>query len=68
MTRHTCTIKEAASVLGVGVQTLYDHLSDVGIELGGSNDVIRVIRIGQRVLIPVAELERVLGGSIQAAS
>jgi hypothetical protein len=59
----TLSLKEAARVLGVGEQTLRDHMVDDGtaIELNGGRDRIRLVRIGRRCLVPKAELRRVLG-------
>lgn len=55
------TITEAAAELGVGVQTLRDHMLADGsaIELG--TDRLRLVRVGRRVLVPRVEIDRLLG-------
>ncbi len=52
-TASTLTIPEAAKRLGVGRNTLYDAVK--------RNEVPH-IRIGRRVLVPLAALERFLSG------
>ncbi len=64
----TCTLDEAAKVLGVGVSTLYNHLTREGVTNNEGRDTLRVIRVGQRVLVPIVELERVVGGRVEVAS
>ena len=59
MERRTLTIEETAEVLGVGRSTLYDRLHGEEIRLGSRT--LKVIRIGARVVVPVAQLEDVLG-------
>lgn len=58
--RRTYSITQAAQILGYGKSTLYDHLSDEGIDLG-CGVTLRVIRIGSKVVVPDAEIDRVLG-------
>jgi excisionase family DNA binding protein len=59
--RRTCTVKELAEIFGVGERTIYDHLDGETIELG--EKTINVVRVGRRVVIPLSEVERVLGES-----
>jgi predicted transcriptional regulator len=61
MSARTATLAEAAAELGVGEQTLRDHMVADGsaIELG--TDRLRLVRVGRRVLVPRVELERLLG-------
>ncbi len=39
-----------------------------GVAITGGTDPRRVIRVGQRVLVPVPELERIVGGPVEVAS
>lgn len=57
--KRTLTVVEAAAELGVGAATLYRHLNGNAIELAGGES-IKVVRIGSRVLVPAAEIARVL--------
>ena len=54
--RRTFTITEAATILGIGKNTLYNAA-----KTGGLN----VIRIGGRTVVPRRTLERLLGGNLQ---
>lgn len=65
MSRLGCSLAEAAEVLGVGRATVYDHLVEAGVELNKGKDLLRVVRIGERIIVPVAELERVLGHPVE---
>lgn len=49
------TVGQAAQLLGVGRSTLYD-----GIRSGESN--VPVLRIGKQWRVPLAAVERILGG------
>lgn len=53
--RHTCTIDEAAAVLGVGRSTAYAAARD------GS---LPTLRISRRLLVPTAKLLAMLGGDV----
>ena len=53
MTKKTYTVEEAAVVLGIGRSAAYE---------GVNNDQIPNIRIGHRILVPVAALDRMLEG------
>ena len=55
-TPHVLTVEEAAKVLGISRWLAYEQ-ARTG-ELAG----VRVIRIGRRLLVPRAALERVLAG------
>lgn len=50
--RHTITVEEAAVVLGVSRNSAYQAVAD---------GVLEVIRVGRRILVLVAPLERKLG-------
>ena len=52
--RATVTVPEAAEILGVGRNQAYE---------GVKNGQIPVIRIGHRLLVPMAALERMLKGA-----
>jgi excisionase family DNA binding protein len=52
--RKTLTIPEAAKLLGVGLNQAYE---------AAKRDEIPTIKIGKRILVPVAALERKLQGS-----
>jgi excisionase family DNA binding protein len=52
--RATVTVLEAAEILGVGRNQAYE---------GVKNGQIPVIRIGKRLLVPMAALERMLQGA-----
>lgn len=54
------SVREAAIVLGVSPATLYSKIGpeSTSIPMGWTD--LRIIRIGQRIVIPRAELERVL--------
>ena len=54
LTRQTLTVDEAAALLGIGRTTAYVAVRD------GS---LPTIRIGRRLLVPRAQLERLLGES-----
>ncbi len=58
--RLTRNLVEAAAILGVDEKSLRNHLTDTSLVIGGGR-TLTVIRIGRRLLVPVAELERVLG-------
>jgi len=51
--RRVYSMKETIALLGIGINTLY-KLRDTG--------QIKTIKLGKRVLIPVAEVERILNG------
>ena len=55
-TRLTVTVPEAAGLLGVGVSSAWDAVW---------SGQIRSFRIGRRVLVPRAEIDRLLGGGGQ---
>lgn len=57
-TKGTLTVEEAARMLGVSRTLAYESVRQHD-ELAG----VRVVRIGQRILIPRAALERVLNGT-----
>lgn len=50
--RAVFTVREAATILGVGRNTLYEALR---------RDELPALRLGRRLLIPAAWLERILG-------
>ena len=50
----TVTVTEAAEILGIGRNTAYEAVR---------RGEIPTIRIGKRILVPVAALERLLDGS-----
>ncbi|GAA5210504.1 helix-turn-helix domain-containing protein [Microbacterium kyungheense] len=50
--RATCTVPEAAQILGIGTWSAYEAIK---------RDEIPVIRIGKRILIPVPRLRALLG-------
>lgn len=52
----TVSIPEAARLVGVGRNTAYDEVSRTG-QLAGVN----VIRVGRRLVVPLAPLREVLG-------
>ncbi len=54
MDRKTLSVTEAAEVLGIGRSAAYEA-ARVG--------EIPTVRIGKRVLVPIAALERMLAGS-----
>jgi excisionase family DNA binding protein len=51
--RKTLSVKEAAKVLGVGVNQAYEAIH---------RGEIPAVRIGKRILVPVAALEQKLAG------
>jgi excisionase family DNA binding protein len=53
----TYTIEEAAALLGIGRSAAYDAAKNRG-EIAG----IKVLRVGGRLLVPRAPLDRVLNG------
>ncbi len=53
----TLSVEEAARLLGISRTLAFDAIRQHG-ELAG----VRVVRIGRRILIPRAALERVLAG------
>ena len=55
ITRRTCTIPEAAKALGIG--------RNVGYEAARRGE-IPTIRIGKRLLVPLAALEKMLQGAV----
>jgi len=58
MKTQTLSIPETAKVLGIGRSKAYQ---------AAQCGEIPTIRIGKRVLVPVAQLERLLGGQIDEA-
>lgn len=54
---HTLTVEQAASVLGIGRTLAYEAARTTG-NIGG----IPVLRVGRRLLVPRAALERRLAG------
>ncbi|KYJ97047.1 helix-turn-helix domain-containing protein [Microbacterium sp. CH1] len=50
--RATCTVPEAAQILGIGTWSAYEAIK---------RDEIPVLRIGKRILVPVARLRALLG-------
>ena len=58
MQKHTYSIPEAAKVLGIGKSAAYE---------AARTGEIPTIKIGKRILIPVAQLEQLLGGKIDDA-
>jgi hypothetical protein len=55
--RATCSISEAAEILGISAASAYRR-----IRIDGQlNDRIRVLRFGGRYVVPIIDLERVLG-------
>ncbi|MBI4202175.1 MAG: helix-turn-helix domain-containing protein [Chloroflexi bacterium] len=58
----TYTIHEAAGLLGIGRSAAYDAAKNRG-EIAG----IRVLRVGGRLLVPRAPLDRLLNGESVAA-
>ena len=54
--RKTVTVEEAATILGVGRKKAYE---------AARSGEIPSIRIGRRLLVPLAALERLLGGGAQ---
>lgn len=54
MDRQTLTVEEAARVLGVGRNTAYEAVK---------HGDLPVIRIGRRMVVPKAAIERLLGSS-----
>ena len=58
MHKQTYSIPEAAKVLGIGRSAAYE---------AARTGEIPTIKIGKRVLVPVAQLEQLLGGKIDEA-
>ena len=56
MDRKTITIAEAGEVLGIGRSAAYE---------AAKRGEIPAIRIGRRLLVPLALLERLLAGSVR---
>lgn len=56
--RHTMTIEEAAQALGIGRTAAYK---------AARNGELPTIRLGRRLVVPVAALERMLAGEGAAA-
>lgn len=56
MMKQTYTVLEAAKVLGIGRSAAYE---------AARCGEIPVIRIGKRILVPAAALERMLAGAIR---
>lgn len=50
--RATCTVREAAQILGIGTWSAYEAIK---------RDEIPVLRIGKRILVPVPRLRALLG-------
>ncbi|WP_311877800.1 helix-turn-helix domain-containing protein [Microbacterium forte] len=50
--RATCTVPEAAQILGIGTWSAYEAIK---------REEIPVLRIGKRILIPVPRLRALLG-------
>ncbi len=67
MTPRTLTLAEAAAELGVGERTLRDHIVEDGRTIALGHDRLRLVRVGRRILVPRAELDRVLGEQTQSA-
>lgn len=63
MTARTLTLAEAAAELGVGEQTLRDHMVADGAAIEMGPERLRLVRVGRRVLVPRVELDRFLGAS-----
>ena len=57
--RQTLTVEEAAALLGIGRTSAYQAVA---------SGQLPVIRIGRRLLVPRAALERLLGGRQTTAS
>ena len=53
--RLTCTVEEAARLLGIGRSLAYEAVRQGTFPVG-------VIRVGSRYLVPLAPLERLLNG------
>lgn len=56
MTRLTVTVAEAAEILGISRRLVYDAIN---------RNELRAISIGRRLVIPRAEIERLLGSPIE---
>ena len=54
----TITVEEAAQLLGIGRNTAYE---------GVRNGDLPSIRVGRRILVPTARLERLLEGDTEEA-
>lgn len=61
--RLTRDLREAAILLGVDEKHLRNHRQGNRIDLGGGEE-LRLLVIGHRILVPVAELERVTGSVV----
>jgi hypothetical protein len=61
--RRTLTVEEAIALIGCGRTSGYDEIRRTGALCG-----VRVVRVGTRVFIPRAALERALDGAPQPPS
>lgn len=59
MTRLTVTVAEAAEVLGISRRLVYDAIN---------RNELRAISIGRRLVIPRAEIERLLGTTFEVTA
>ena len=57
--RRTVTVREAARIIGVSHVSLYKEIRE-----GKFN---QIIRIGRRIVVPIAALEKYLAGAGQTA-
>ncbi len=56
----TCTVEEAAKILGVSPWAFYKSIR-------AGNPPVQIVRVGRRVIVPTANLRKILGLSGEAA-